>query len=109
MAGEEPRNEEDTKGDVAGGAEAEVVEDFSALDFVSWGIFGDIRTTHAEENVNNVHHDENDVPDFGLVEAITGEYKGRGENVVCKHLPMILAFLFDVHDEKLLQPKSELH
>lgn len=43
-----------------------------------------------------------------MMVEVTGGDEDRGNNVVAKHLPVILATLLDVEDDNLLQPKSPL-
>jgi hypothetical protein len=64
--------------------------------------------TYREEDVSKVHDAENDIADFGLVEAVRGKEQGRGEDVMGKHLPVVFSALFDVDDEELVHPKGEL-
>jgi hypothetical protein len=61
-----------------------------------------MRTTYRKEEVNNIHDDEDEVTNAGVVVRIASIDESCGDDVVSEHLPMILAALLDVNDNHLL-------
>lgn len=64
--------------------------------------------THWQEKIDNIHDDQNKVTNSGHVVDIARRNQGSGDDVVAKHLPMILAALLNVDDDDLLKPKCPL-
>jgi len=77
VPGEEPRDEEDTEGDVTGGALSEVFEDFANynLNNISIPHYQPVGSPRAyrEQNIGRVHHTQDDIADLRLVESVAGK------------------------------------
>lgn len=63
---------------------------------------------YGKEQIHHVHDDQDEQSNAGVVVAVARRNQGRGDEVVAKHLPVVLAAVFDVDDDNLLQPKSPL-
>lgn len=64
--------------------------------------------TYRKEEVNNIHDNEDEVSNARMVVGVASKDKSGGDDVVSEHLPMILAALFNVNDNHLLEPESPL-
>ena len=40
--------------------------------------------------------------------AVAGKHESAGDDMMCEHLPMILASFFDIDNKDLLQPECKL-
>ena len=89
MPGEQPRDHECHKGHVWCDGQLEVLEHLG----------------QCEEDVAKVHEHEHEATDAGVVEGIRGIYEGDGDNMVGKHLIMVLPVRFGVEDEHLVDPE----
>lgn len=65
-------------------------------------------SAHRQKQVNNIHNDKDKVADACVVIGIARVDERSRDNVVGKHLPVILATLLNVDDNHLLQPESPL-
>lgn len=63
---------------------------------------------YRQENIDQVHQDEDQVTDPGLVVVVGAGDQGDGNEVVGQHLPVVLAALLNVDDQDLLQPERPL-
>lgn len=66
------------------------------------------KETYRKEEINNIHDDEDEVSDTGVVVGVAGKDESGSNDVVSEHLPMVLTALFNVNDNHLLQPESPL-
>lgn len=64
---------------------------------------------YRKEKVDDIHNNKDKVANASVVVGVAGEDKDRGDDVVAKHLPVILATVFNVDDKDLLKPESPLH
>lgn len=64
--------------------------------------------TYGEEQIDNIHEQKDKVADTRVAISVGRINQGVGNDVVGEHLPVILATLFDVDDQDLLDPEAEL-
>jgi hypothetical protein len=64
---------------------------------------------YREDNVDKVHNGENDNANLGMVVTVRQKHEGGGEDVMGKHLRIVLALLLDVDHKELLDPKTPLN
>ena len=64
--------------------------------------------TYWQEKIHDVHDDQDNSSDFGLVVAVAAKYKCRRDDVMREHLPVIFPPLFNVDNDDLLKPECEL-
>ena len=107
MAQGEPLYHEDSKGDVTGCSVVHIFEHFCCLGYVS-GVWGWAVCTYGENQVTAVHDDEYGIADFVVVVSVGTEHQGASYDVVGEHLPMVLASLFNIDHDDLLDPECEL-
>ena len=62
--------------------------------------------TNRQDDVDDVHQDQNQSSDASEVVDVGGMDEGDGQEMVSKHLPMVLPTLFDVQGNDLLEPKG---
>jgi hypothetical protein len=67
-----------------------------------------ILMTHSKDNIPHVHDTQNDVANPKLVRAIAHEDQGAGNDVMEKHLGVVLSFFLNIYDQDLLNPKRKL-
>ncbi len=105
VAGDEPRDHEDAEENVAERVVARVLEALGNLSLVSTtrsDCAGASLDTNRKEQVHHVHDNQDEVADPGEVIAVARRNEGSGDDVVTKHLPVVLATLLDVDDDDLL-------
>lgn len=66
------------------------------------------RETYRQDDVDSVHEDQDQVSNAGVVVVVAARHKTNSDDVVRKHLPVVLAAFFDVDNNDLLQPESPL-
>lgn len=64
--------------------------------------------TYREDEVHDVHEHQHCVASTHLSVSIGEHEQCHSNNVVCEHLPVILAALFNVDNEDLLYPEGGL-
>lgn len=111
MPRHQPAKSEKTKGDIANGAEVQVVEDFSQLGTtVNKGAIKISEhhptCTYREKDIGKIHTTQNSVTDTREIDAVTGCNQDDGDDVVGKHGVVILATLFDIKHIDLLNPEA---
>lgn len=67
-----------------------------------------LEDTHREENVAKVHQSVNNRSDSGKVRGVRGGNETNGQQVMAKHLPMILPPLFTIDHVDLVEPPAKL-
>jgi hypothetical protein len=92
MPGKKPRNHEQAEHDIADSGESQILQ---AL-------------CERKEEVNDIHEHEDQVADPRLVVSVRSCDERDGDEVVRKHLPVILAAVLEVDDEDLLNPEGPL-
>lgn len=65
--------------------------------------------TYSEYNINSVHQTKDGIADFGLMITVACEHENAGDDMMSKHLPMVLSPLFNVNDDDLLYPECKLY
>jgi len=120
VASNEPDGYKDAKGNVAGGCEAEVFKRFGSLE---WNIslsprisqlkifgvyYGSPGQTYRKNDIYNIHNAQNYVTNPHLVIPITHEDESARDDMVRKHLCVVLPSFFNIHYENLLQAESKL-
>lgn len=63
---------------------------------------------YREDEINSIHEHEHCITSAHLPVAVGEEQQADRDNVVCEHLPVVFAALFDMNDKKLLHPKCGL-
>jgi hypothetical protein len=53
-------------------------------------------SAYREEQVYYIHQDKDQMANTGVMVRVAGRKQGDGNEVVCKHLPMIFSALLDV-------------
>ena len=66
------------------------------------------RGTYGQEDIAEIHKDVNDRTDSGVIHVVARDDQGDGQDVMRKHLPVILPWLFRVNNVELVEPPSEL-
>lgn len=89
VASKEPGDHEQTEDDIADHAASKILEALGKR----------------KEEVDNVHENQEEMADAGLVVGITAGDKADGDEVVGQHLPMVLAAVLNVDDKHLLDPE----
>ena len=64
--------------------------------------------SYRKNQIAKVHLDQHQVDILREVIAIGCRHEQTGNNVVGKHLPMVLSSIFHVDDDNLLEPESPL-
>lgn len=64
--------------------------------------------TYWKEEIDNIHDAQDQVGNLNLMIPVCGKDQKIGNDVVGKHLPIILSTLLNVHDHDLLKPECEL-
>lgn len=64
--------------------------------------------TYREEDIDNIHDNQDKVSDTGVVIAVAGADESRGNDVMAQHLPVVLSSLLNLDNEHLLQPEAPL-
>lgn len=65
-------------------------------------------TTYRQQNVAKVHQNHDHAADPGEIRPVAADDEQDGDTVMRIHLPVVLAPLFDVDDEQLMAPETEL-
>jgi hypothetical protein len=64
--------------------------------------------THRKEDITKIHKNVNDCADPREIDVIAAGDKEDGQDVMGKHLPVILSWLFRMNHVDLVEPPPEL-
>jgi len=65
-------------------------------------------TTHRQKDVHHVHKHQDEVPYTDKSLSVGSVNQGAGDDVVRKHLPVILSPFLDMDHNQLLEPEGKL-
>ena len=109
MAGDDPRYDKGTKGNVTNGGIAHVFEEFGGLSWLAGAKMLLLPCAYRKDNVDEVHDAQDNGANAHVIIAVGEEHECGRENMVREHLSIILALLLNVDNKNLLNPEAPLY